>query len=84
MRHSVRELLDAAFSYVELDYEDYVSVDPRFLWPPDVIHLGGDASKARLELGWEPEVTFEELVRMMVDHDLELIKTKLETDETII
>ncbi|MFP3895596.1 MAG: GDP-mannose 4,6-dehydratase [Anaerolineales bacterium] len=84
VRHSIRELLDVAFGYVDLDYEDYVTVDPRFLRPADVIDLVGDASKARRELGWEPEVTFEELIRMMVDHDLEVIKTKLEMGETII
>jgi GDPmannose 4,6-dehydratase len=84
VRHSVRELLDAAFSYVDLNYEDYVGVDPRFLRPADVIDLVGDASKARREMGWEPQVSFEELMCMMVDHDLELIKAKLETGETII
>ena len=70
VRHSVRELLECAFSYVGLDYRDYVYVDPRFLRPADVEDLVGDASKARRKLGWEPEVTFEELIHLMVDHDL--------------
>jgi len=76
-RHSVRELLDCAFSYLGLDYRDYVVIDPRFLRPADVVDLVGDASKAREKLGWEPTVTFEELIRMMVDHDLKLLEEKL-------
>ncbi|MEA3408155.1 MAG: GDP-mannose 4,6-dehydratase [Chloroflexota bacterium] len=84
VRHSVRELLDTAFSYVDLDYKDYVSVDARFLRPADVIDLVGDASKARRELGWKPQVTFEDLIRMMVDYDLALVKAKLEAGEAII
>jgi GDPmannose 4,6-dehydratase len=57
-RHSVRELLECAFGYLGLDYRDYVTVDPQFLRPADVEELVGDASKARRELGWEPEVSF--------------------------
>ncbi|MCD6520977.1 MAG: GDP-mannose 4,6-dehydratase [Anaerolineae bacterium] len=76
-RHSVRELLDCAFSYLGLDYRDYVVIDPRFLRPADVVDLVGDASKAREKLGWEPTVTFEELIHMMVDHDLKLLEEKL-------
>jgi len=78
VRHSVRELLDYAFSGLDLDYRDYVVVDPRFLRPADVVDLVGDASKAKRELGWEPEVTFEELVHMMVEHDYQKLKVELE------
>jgi len=70
VRHSVRELLDYAFRCVDLDYRDYVTIDPRFLRPADVIDLVGDASKAKRVLGWEPTVSFEQLIEMMVEHDL--------------
>ncbi len=68
--YSVRDLVEAAFSYLELDWEEFVVQDPRFMRPAEVDLLVGDASKAREELGWEPEVGFRELVRMMVDADL--------------
>ena len=68
--HSVRRLLEVAFGYVGLDYRDHVEVDPSLLRPAEVHHLRGDFSKARRELGWEPTVDFERLVRMMVDTDL--------------
>src|ERR671923_412620 len=71
--HSVRELVDVAFAHVGLDPKDYVRTDPRFLRPAEVEHLVGDYSKAKEKLGWEPRTTFEELVRMMVDSDLELL-----------
>ena len=77
-RHAVRELLEMAFGYHDLDYRDYVTVDPRFLRPADVIDLVGDASKAREKLGWKPKVSFEELIQMMAQHDHEEIKRKLE------
>lgn len=70
--HSVREFCEAAFSYIGLDYKDYVKTDPRFFRPADVELLVGDASKAGRKLGWKPSVTFEELVKMMVDADLAL------------
>jgi GDPmannose 4,6-dehydratase len=69
--HSVREFVDIAFDHVGLDPERHVVVDPRFERPAEVDHLVGDASRARRELGWEPRVSFENLVRMMVDADLE-------------
>ncbi len=69
--HTVRELVEAAFSHVDLDYKDYVEIDPRFFRPAEVDTLLGDASLAREILGWEPETSFEELVTMMVDADLE-------------
>ena len=74
--HSVRELLDEAFGYVELDWHDYVKIDERYFRPSEVDMLLGDASKAREKLGWEPSVRFPELVRMMVDHDRERRQTE--------
>ncbi len=68
--HSVQRLVEIAFGYVGLDWEKYVKLDPAFLRPAEVDHLIGDASKAREELKWEPSVTFEGLVTMMVDADL--------------
>ena len=68
--HSVRELAEAAFSHVGLDYQQYVKVDPKFIRPAEVDVLLADASKARAELGWEPRVGFKELVGKMVDADM--------------
>lgn len=72
--HSVRELVEIAFSYVGLDYTEFVKIDPRFLRPAEVDLLIGDPIKAKEQLGWEPEVSFEKLVKMMVDSDLEMLK----------
>ncbi len=72
--HSVREFLEVAFGHVNLDWRDWVEQDPRYLRPTEVHHLCGDASKARARLGWRPKVSFRELVRMMVEHDLELAR----------
>ena len=69
--HPIREFVDLAFARAGLDPGDHVRVDERFLRPAEVDHLVGDASKARAELGWEPEVTFRELVELMVDADVE-------------
>ena len=69
--HSVREFLDEAFGYVGLDWKAYVEIDPRYFRPSEVEHLHADASRARDELGWEARVSFPELVRIMVDADLE-------------
>ena len=74
--HSIRELLDVAFGYVELDWNDYVKIDERYFRPSEVDLLIGDYSKAKEKLGWEPTVKFEELIRMMVDHDRELRHTE--------
>ena len=71
--HSVREFCDAAFRYVGLNYEDYVIQDPRFYRPADVELLVGNPEKARKKLGWEPSVSFDELIRMMVDADMEVL-----------
>ncbi len=73
--HSVRHLLDTAFKHVGLNYEDYVEIDPDLLRPAEVHHLRGDYTKARKVLGWQPKVTFEALVQMMVDADLEHIRS---------
>lgn len=72
--HAIRELCEEAFGYVDLDWQEYVVQDPRFMRPAEVDLLVGDASKAGRVLGWEPRVTFRQLVRMMVDSDLDLLK----------
>jgi len=74
--HSVRELCEVAFGYLGLDYKKYVVTDPKFYRPAEVDQLVGDSSKARRILGWEPEVSFEELIQMMVDADMETLKKK--------
>jgi GDPmannose 4,6-dehydratase len=74
VKHSVREFADLAFTHVGLDYRDFVEVVPELLRPADVHTLRGDASKARKVLGWRPRVSFPELVRMMVDADLQRVK----------
>jgi GDPmannose 4,6-dehydratase len=71
--HSVREFLEAAFSYQDLDWRQYVETDPRYYRPTEVDVLLGDASKARGRLGWQPRVSFGELVRLMVDADLQAL-----------
>jgi GDPmannose 4,6-dehydratase len=68
--HSVQELLHAAFSCVGLDWKKYVEIDPKLVRPAEVDYLCGDSSKARRSLGWKPEVDFHQLVKMMVEADL--------------
>ncbi len=75
--HSVRDCLEVAFHHVDLPIDDHVAIDPELLRPAEVEHLIGDASKARRVLGWEPAVSFEELIRMMVDADLELLRREI-------
>ncbi len=75
--HSVKEFADMAFSHVNLDYRDYVKVDPQFYRPSEVELLVGDATKAKKVLGWDYNITFDDLVREMVDTDMELIKSSL-------
>ncbi|WP_298814880.1 GDP-mannose 4,6-dehydratase [Chloroflexus sp.] len=75
--HSVREFCELAFSYVGLDYRDYVVIDQRFMRPAEVDLLIGDSTKARQKLGWQPRTTFPELVRMMVEADLQLVKEQM-------
>ena len=77
--HSVREFLDTAFGYLNLDWEEYVKIDPRYYRPAEVDALVGNPEKAKRVLGWKPVVTFKELVKMMVDADL-----KLAQDERIL
>ena len=72
--HSVREFLDEAFGRLDLDWKQFVEIDPRYFRPAEVDLLVGDASKARRKLGWEPKITFKELVRTMVDADLADLK----------
>jgi GDPmannose 4,6-dehydratase len=73
--HSVRDLVQIAFGHLGLDWEDHVELDPALLRPAEVDHLIGDYSKAREKLGWEPRTSFDELIRMMVDSDMELLST---------
>jgi GDPmannose 4,6-dehydratase len=72
--HSVRECLEVAFDQAGLSIDDHVVIDPLLQRPAEVEHLIGDASKAERVLGWKPEVTFERLIRRMVDADLELLR----------
>lgn len=72
--HSVREFVEQAFSYLDLDWKEYVEIDPWYYRPAEVDFLLGDADKARRLLGWEPKVGFKELVRLMVDYDMTLAK----------
>ena len=69
--HSVREFLEIAFSHVGLKYEDYVVIDPEFIRPAEVELLLGNPAKAKATLGWQPKVSFEQLVTMMVDADMD-------------
>ena len=72
--HSIREMCEAAFGYKDLDWRDHVVQDPRFMRPAEVDILIGRAEKAREKLGWKPSVSFQELVQMMVDSDVRLLK----------
>ena len=73
--HSIREMCEAAFSHVGLDWQEFVVSDPRFYRPAEVDLLVGDPSKAGAQLGWEPMVNFKELITMMVDADLQALQT---------
>ncbi len=72
--HSVREFVEIAFGHLDLDYKKYVKIDQRFVRPAEVDILLGDSSHARKKLGWEPKVSFEQLVKMMVDADMERLQ----------
>ena len=74
--HSVREFLDEAFNYQGLDWKDYVVQDEKYMRPAEVDLLLGDASRAREKLGWIPKVNFRDLVHMMVDHDIAVLKNQ--------
>ena len=76
--HSIRQMCEAAFGYVDLDWQEYVVQDTRFMRPAEVDLLVGDASKAQRALGWEPRIGFRELVQMMVDADMTLLKKENE------
>jgi len=77
--HSVREFLEEVFGYIELDWQKYVEIDPRYYRPSEVDILQGDASKARKVLNWKPKVGFKELARLMADADM-----KLAEDEKVL
>src|SRR5207249_4933861 len=70
--HSVREFVEMAFGIAGLDWRKHVEIDPRYFRPTEVDALRGNADKARARLGWAPRVSFDALVRMMVEHDLGL------------
>jgi len=72
--HSVRELLEEAFSYVGLDWHKHVEIDPRYYRPTEVDLLIGDPTKAQRKLGWEAKTKFKDLVRVMIDADIETAK----------
>jgi len=75
--HSVREFCEVAFSHVGLNYQDHVEVDSKFYRPAEVDLLIGDATKATTDLGWKPDVTFNELVHIMVDADMKLVESEI-------
>ncbi len=75
--HSVREFCEVAFGHVDLDWQEYVTVDERFMRPAEVDLLVGDGTKAKEKLGWEPTTSFQELVTMMVDADIDLLEGRL-------
>ncbi len=74
--HSVKEFVETAFGHVNLDWHDYVITDLKLIRPAEVDHLRGDASLAKKNLDWEPQVSFENLIKMMVDADLEKLREK--------
>lgn len=85
--YSVRDLVEAAFSQVDLDWSDYVEIDPRYFRPTEVDFLQGDPTEAMADLGWKPRVQFPELVSMMVAHDLELAsqeRTLLDSGHVVV
>jgi GDPmannose 4,6-dehydratase len=75
--HTVREFVEMAFAQAGLDWKDHVEIDPRYLRPAEVDYLQADPSKARRVLGWEPTVTFRDLVRLMVEADMNSVKARL-------
>jgi len=74
--HTIREFLDLTFSQLDLDWNDYVEIDPRYFRPAEVDLLLGDPSKAKRELNWEPKTDLAELARIMIEHDLELAQNE--------
>jgi GDPmannose 4,6-dehydratase len=76
--HTVQEFVEIAFSRVGLDWQDFVVVDPKFLRPAEVDLLLADSTKARTRLGWQPHVSFEDLVHMMVDADVATLQATMD------
>jgi GDPmannose 4,6-dehydratase len=74
--HTVKRLVEVAFNHAELPWEKYVKQDPKFLRPAEVDLLIGDPSKAQQKLGWKPKVTFEQMIQMMVDADIERLSSE--------
>lgn len=74
--HSVREMCDVVFKYLNLDYKDYVTQNPKFLRPEELPYLKGDSTKIRSTLGWKPEYTFESLMHEMCDHWMDILQGK--------
>jgi GDPmannose 4,6-dehydratase len=75
--HTIRYFLEQAFGLLNLDWQEFVEVDPRYFRPAEVDRLVGDASKARAAFGWQPTTNLPELVRLMVEHDLDLAEREL-------
>lgn len=82
--HTVRELLDVAFGCLDLDWQPYVKIDPRYYRPTEVDLLIGDSTKAKRQLGWEPRISFRELIAMMTEADLQTERARLEKVESAI
>ncbi|MHB8792841.1 MAG: GDP-mannose 4,6-dehydratase [Thermoleophilia bacterium] len=76
--HSVEELVQIAFDHVGLDWKEYVKIDQRFVRPAEVDLLIGDATKAREKLGWEPKVSFSEMIKMMIENDLKIVQEEID------
>ena len=76
VEHTIRQFLDFAFGYLDLDWNDHVETDPKYLRPSEVHLLRGDAFKAKRLLGWEAKTSCRELAELMVEHDLELAKNE--------
>ena len=82
--HTVQEFAEIAFKYLELSWKDYVVIDKKFMRPAEVYTLLGNPAKARKELGWKPKVSFEALVKMMVESDVQLIQSLLKMKQDIM
>ncbi|MBI5869810.1 MAG: GDP-mannose 4,6-dehydratase [Actinobacteria bacterium] len=76
--HSVEELVQIAFDHVGLDWKEYVKIDQRFVRPAEVDLLIGDATKAKEKLGWEPQVSFSEMIQMMIENDLKIVQEEID------
>ena len=74
--YSVRQFLDESFGYANLDWKEYVEIDPLYFRPTEVDYLLGDPTKARNTFGWKPKTSFQQLVRMMVDFDIQLAQSE--------